>query len=88
MITYLQHPIHGVKVATSDMEVDNDTRNGWKKFDPTAPKAPAPTPAAVEVKVEPVVEPVVEPKAEMVAETPEVPNALGFTRRNRRSREG
>jgi len=84
MITYLQHPVHGVKVATSDMEVDNDARNGWKKFDPTAPKAPAPTPAAVEVKAEPVVE----PEVETVAEAPEVPNALGFTRRNRRSREG
>lgn len=51
-VIYLSHPIHGAKVAISDMEADNDEANGWERFDPTAPvvkavaevqeKAPAP----------------------------------------------
>ena len=36
-VIYLSHPIHGAKVAISDMEADNDEANGWVRFDPTAP---------------------------------------------------
>lgn len=33
-VIYLTHPKHGAKVATSDMEADNDIANGWTEFDP------------------------------------------------------
>jgi hypothetical protein len=34
---YLRHPVHGTKVAISDMEVAMDYQNGWEEFDPTEP---------------------------------------------------
>jgi hypothetical protein len=47
-VIYLTHPIHGAKVATSNMEVDGDLANGWAIFDPSevvplAEVAPAPS---------------------------------------------
>ena len=33
---YLRHPIHGTKVAISDLEAENDIHNGWAYFDPMA----------------------------------------------------
>lgn len=47
-VIYLTHPLHGAKVATSDMEVDGDLANGWSIFDPSevvplAEVAPAPS---------------------------------------------
>jgi hypothetical protein len=53
-VIYLKHPIHGAKVAISDMEASNDMQLGWEPFDPTQPEPePAPT-APVAVKPEPV----------------------------------
>lgn len=33
MHIYLRHPDHGTKVAISDVEADEDERNGWYRFD-------------------------------------------------------
>lgn len=33
-VIYLQHPVHGAKVAISEMEAENDIENGWEEFDP------------------------------------------------------
>jgi len=37
MNIYLQHPIHGTKVAICEMEVEHDERNGWKIYNPVTP---------------------------------------------------
>jgi hypothetical protein len=29
---YLEHPVHGTKVATLDIEADFDEQNGWKRY--------------------------------------------------------
>jgi len=29
---YLEHPIHGAKVATMDIEADADEKNGWIRY--------------------------------------------------------
>jgi hypothetical protein len=34
---YLKHPIHGTKVAISDMEVEYDEGNGWMRYNPETP---------------------------------------------------
>jgi hypothetical protein len=34
MHIYLQHPLHGHKVATSDMEAEYDETNGWVRYNP------------------------------------------------------
>lgn len=56
-VIYLLHPIHGAKVAISEMEAENDFQNGWEEFDPydvsepedaPAPPAPEPEPAPAE----------------------------------------
>lgn len=31
---YLRHPVHGQKVATSDLEANYDKGHGWSEFDP------------------------------------------------------
>jgi len=36
-VIYLTHPVFGDKVATSDLEVDYDLRNGWSRRAPAAP---------------------------------------------------
>lgn len=36
---YLRHPVHGTKVAISDVEVAMDSENGWEEYDPTDPAA-------------------------------------------------
>jgi hypothetical protein len=36
---YLRHPVHGTKVAISDVEVALDSENGWEEYDPTDPVA-------------------------------------------------
>lgn len=52
-VIYLRHPIHGAKVACSDMEAEHDFAHGWEEFDPTVPQ-PQPEPEPVEaVAVEP-----------------------------------
>lgn len=50
-VIYLRHPVHGAKVATSDMEAENDIQNGWEEFDPSDVNEPEEEPvesAAVE----------------------------------------
>ena len=37
MHIYLKHPIHGTKVAISDVEADYDEQNGWKQYNPATP---------------------------------------------------
>lgn len=32
MVIYLKHPIHGTKVAISEVEAEYDMENGWEKF--------------------------------------------------------
>ena len=37
MHIYLKHPKHGNKVAISDLEADEDVRNGWTRYTLDAP---------------------------------------------------
>jgi hypothetical protein len=37
MIIYLEHPKHGAKVATMDLEAEMDERNGWTRYNPDTP---------------------------------------------------
>lgn len=37
MHIYLSHPIHGTKVAISDLEAECDVENGWTIYNPTMP---------------------------------------------------
>ena len=37
MQIYLKHPIHGNKVAISDLEVKADVKNGWEVYNLDAP---------------------------------------------------
>lgn len=41
-VIYLRHPIHGEKVASSDLEATYDQENGWVIFDPAGSAEPAP----------------------------------------------
>jgi hypothetical protein len=41
MNIYLQHPVHGRKVATMELEAVYDETHGWTRYNPEAP-APAP----------------------------------------------
>ena len=48
---YLEHPIHGAKVATMDIEAEVDERNGWTRYNPDTPSEPEAAPVNVlEVK--------------------------------------
>jgi hypothetical protein len=38
MQIYLKHPLHGQKVAISDMEVEHDEQNGWVRYNPDTPE--------------------------------------------------
>lgn len=53
MVIYLRHPLHGEKVASTEVEAANDRENGWEDFDPTAKGAAPAAPTS------PVSEPVV-----------------------------
>jgi len=46
MVIYLQHPVHGKKVASLELEAVYDESNGWTRYDPEAP-APASEPEPV-----------------------------------------
>jgi hypothetical protein len=37
MIIYLEHPVHGAKVATMDLEAEMDEKNGWTRYNPDTP---------------------------------------------------
>jgi len=49
MHIYLSHPVHGTKVACSDMEADFDEQNGWERYNVDTPAIEA---EVVEVVVE------------------------------------
>jgi hypothetical protein len=38
----LVHPIHGAKVAISDVEIAEDEKNGWTRYNPDTPVEVAP----------------------------------------------
>jgi len=40
MIIYLQHPIHGQKIASIELEAELDEQNGWERYNPDTPSAP------------------------------------------------
>lgn len=40
MPIYLQHPVHGTKVAVMEMEAEFDEQNGWQRYNPDTPSAP------------------------------------------------
>jgi len=48
MNIYLRHPVHGTKVAISDMEVVMDCENGWEEYDPLEPAMQEETSASSE----------------------------------------
>ena len=54
MTIYLRHPIHGTKVASMDLEAENDEQNGWVRYTLDTPTE------IVEVVEEKVEEPAVE----------------------------
>lgn len=37
MNIYLQHPVHGTKIATMDLEAEYDETNGWVRYNPDTP---------------------------------------------------
>lgn len=49
MHIYLSHPVHGTKVACSDMEAEFDEQNGWERYNVDTPALAA---EVVEVAVE------------------------------------
>jgi hypothetical protein len=42
MVIYLSHPVHGRKVAISDVEAAEDEKNGWSRYNPDTPTEAAP----------------------------------------------
>jgi hypothetical protein len=51
MIIYLEHPVHGAKVATMDLEAEADEKNGWTRYNPDTLSEPEVAPVNVlEVK--------------------------------------
>lgn len=49
MTIYLKHPDHGTKVATMEIEAENDEKNGWVRYT-------LDTPSAIEIIEEPTAE--------------------------------
>ena len=42
MVIYLQHPLHGTKVAISEVEAVEDETHGWVRYNPDTPAEVAP----------------------------------------------
>lgn len=42
MVIYLSHPVHGTKVAISEVEAAADEKNGWSRYNPDTPTEAAP----------------------------------------------
>ena len=40
-VIYLRHPKHGAKVATMEMEAQNDELRGWERYTPGQESEPA-----------------------------------------------
>lgn len=39
-VIYMKHPIHGTKVATMDLEADEDEKSGWVRYNPLTQQQP------------------------------------------------
>ena len=52
MHIYLEHDIHGRKIASMEAEAEFDEKHGWTRYNPEAPLAveEAPTVNALEIK--------------------------------------
>ena len=37
MNVVLVHPVHGAKVATNELEMEQDVKNGWTEYNPDTP---------------------------------------------------
>ena len=72
-VIYLEHPVHGNKVATLDIEADFDEQNGWKRYNPDTPSDDEEVALATDVA--PVARRGRRKKTEESVETP-VPNFL------------
>lgn len=46
----LVHPIHGAKVATMELEAEEDEKNGWTRYNPDTPVQAAPVVNTLETK--------------------------------------
>lgn len=46
-VIYLTHPVHGAKVACSDIEADFDAQHGWERYNPDEDFEPDLEPAPV-----------------------------------------
>jgi hypothetical protein len=55
-LIYLRHPQHGEKIASMELEAENDEQNGWTRY---TIDTPTETVEVVEEQLEPVVEEVV-----------------------------
>lgn len=42
MMIFLQHPVHGRKIAIMEAEAEHDEKNGWTRYDPEAVTVEAP----------------------------------------------
>jgi hypothetical protein len=42
MVIYLRHPVHGTKVAISEVEAEADEMNGWSRYNHDTPTEAAP----------------------------------------------
>jgi len=51
MPIYLQHPVHGTKIATMDLEAEFDEQNGWLRYNPDTPSKPEAAAPANELEV-------------------------------------
>jgi hypothetical protein len=40
MQIYLQHPVHGRKIASMEAEATFDEKNGWVRYNPDTPSEP------------------------------------------------
>ncbi len=50
-IIYLQHSVHGTKIANMEMEAEFDEQNGWERYNPGTPSAPEAAAPANELEV-------------------------------------
>lgn len=50
MNIYLSHPVHGRKIATMELEAENDEQNGWTRYTLDAPVELEPVLNSLETK--------------------------------------
>lgn len=49
-IIYMSHPVHGAKVATMELEAEEDEKNGWVRYTLDTPVSVVPPANELEVK--------------------------------------